>query len=207
MKSILPLITLLAASVAFAQTAPAAKKSALQHSVEFSYIASSTTQLGVDDLEGFNVAARAYVWQNAFVALEYYTGMTDTVIPAPADLDVTRLGYGLGAAFEVGPGLLSVTYTFGELEFEADGLGSEEVDQERANLTYSQTFASGITAALGVTQYFNDGIEDVTAVILSVGYDFKNGLSIFATYSPDSADVGADNFSEDTFSLGARYTF
>ena len=212
MKNTLSLLTLVAASSALAQSAPnVAKKPALQHSVEAAYMASSSIQPGADDLEGYNLSARAYVWQNVFVALEYYTGMTDFLTPAPVDVDITRFGYGLGATFQVGPGQLSISYTLGEIEQEADTLGSQKADQDRANVTYSQSFGNGFVASLGVTQFFNDDAvglsDDSTAVILGVGYDFGNGLSVQLSYSPDSADVGVDEATENTFSLGARYSF
>lgn len=212
MKHTLSLLTLVAASSAFAQIAPnISKKPVLQHSVEAAYMASSSIQPGADDLEGYNLSARAYVWQNVFVVLEYYTGMTDFLTPAPVDVDITRFGYGLGATFQVGPGQLSISYTLGEIEQEVEPLGSQEADQDRANVTYSQSFANGFNASLGVTQFFNDDgfgpAGDSTAVILGVGYDFKNGLGVFVSYSPDSADIGVDEATENTFSLGARYSF
>ena len=214
MKNLIPALSLstLAAASAVAQVAPSvAKKPAFQHSVEAAYMASSSIQPGADDFEGYNLSARAYVWQNVFVVLEYYTGMTDISDPAPVDVDITRFGYGLGATFQAGPGQLSISYTLGEIEQEAESLGSVEADQDRANITYSQSFGNGFVASLGVTQFFNDEgfgpAGDSTAVILGVGYDFKNGLGVFASYSPDSVDVGVDEATENTYSLGAKFSF
>jgi len=209
MKNTLSLLTLLAASAAFAQTAPAVdRKPQLQHSVEAAYLSSSSKDGGFDDIEGYNLSARAYVWQNVFVALEYYTGMTDTVFESSTlDVDISRFGYGLGATFQVGAGQLSASYTLGELELEIESYASGKIDQERANLTYTHTLGNGVTASLGVTQFMNEQGGDLTAVILGLGYDFRNGLSVFATYSPESSDIGSDEFSEDAISLGARYSF
>ncbi|MFN7317867.1 MAG: porin [Opitutia bacterium] len=208
MKHTLSLLTLVAASSAFAQTAPnISKKPVLQHSVEVAYVASSSTQAAVDDIEGYSLAARAYVWQHVFVALEYYTGMTDTAVPSPADIDYNRFGYGLGATFQVGSGQFSASYTLGKMEEETDASGTEKSDQDRISLTYAQAYGNSLTVSLGVTQFLNDGVDDATAVILGVGYDFRNGFSVGVSYSPDSADIGDDGVSEDTFSLGAKYSF
>ena len=218
MKHTLPLLTLLAASAAFAQTAPnVAKKPALQHSVEVAYVSSSFAQnvptASVDDFTGYSLAAKVYVWENVFVALEQIDVSTDitSIDPAPTGLTSNRFGYGLGATFQVGPGLLNVSYTFGQGELEAENAPAptpvQENDQGRFNVTYSHAYANGISAALGVTQFFNDFVDDHTAVILTVGYDFRNGLSVFATYSPDSADIGVEEFTEQAFSLGAKYSF
>ena len=212
MKPILPLLALVAASSAFAQTAPSvAKKPALQHSVEVSYIMSSLTDGmlptdEVDDFSGYQLAAKVYVWQNVFLALEYVDTSADvnsTDPGAPSSLDISRFGYGLGATFQVGPGLISASYTLGEID--ADEIG--DVDQDRLNVTYTHAYANGLTASLGLTHFLNEGPEDHTAVILAVGYDFKNGLSVLASYSPNSADIGADELTENTFSLGAKYSF
>lgn len=217
MKSILPVLTLVSASSAFAQSSPSvAKKSALQHSVEASYVATSSNQQGLDDLSGFGLGAKAYVWQNVFIALEYVDVGADAVVATPGGpvdttVDISRLGYGIGATFQFGFGQLDVSYTYGQVDVEIPGVfGNFEIDQGRLNATVSHTYANGVSAALGVTQYFNSGDfswDDSTAFILTVGYDFKNGLSVFASYSPDSAAIGDDVTSEDTFALGAKYSF
>lgn len=207
MKSILPVLTLVAASSAFAQTAPnIAKKSPFQHSVELAYITSSSLQPSLDDPSGYSLTGKAFVWKNLFLTVEYFSLMTDVTV-APIDVDISRLGYGLGGAFEVGPGVVTASYTLGKGKFESDGGPSLEDDQNRLSVGYSQAFGNGVTAGLSVVQFFNDGPDDTTAVIFSLGYDFRNGFSVNATFSPDSADIGVENFTENVFSLGAKYSF
>lgn len=219
MKSLLPILTLVAASSAFAQTAPnVAKKSPLQHSLEVGYVTSSAVFDGapavVDDFSGYNLAAKVYVWQNVFLALEYVDSSADinSADPdIPDQINVSRFGYGIGASFDLVGGQLSVSYTFGEAEFETEGgiapPGDNTNDQGRANVTFSHTYQNGVSASVGVTQFLNDDVDDETAFILGVGYDFKNGLSVNATYSPNSSDLGVGEMSEDTFSLGVKYSF
>ena len=213
MKSILPLLTLVAASSAFAQTAPnVAKKSPFQHSVELAYVtsSSSTAGLGFDDPSGYSLNGKVFVWKNLFLTLEYISLMTDAPSPSPGvtiDLDLSRFGYGLGGAFEVGPGVITASYTLGTAKIESDGFGDEEADQDRLSVGYSQAFGNGVTAGLSLVQFFNDGIDDYTAIIFSLGYDFRNGFSVNASFSPDSADLGVEEFTENVFSLGAKYSF
>ena len=219
MKSILPVLTLVAASSALAQTAPnVAKKSGFQHSVEASYVTSSPVFEGapaiIDDFSGYNLAAKVYVWQNVFVALEYVDSSADinSADPdIPDQINISRFGYGVGASFDLAGGQLSVSYTFGEAEFETEGgiaaPGDNTNDQGRANVTFGHTYQNGVSASIGITQFYNDLLDDETAFILGVGYDFKNGLSVSATYSPNSSDLGVGEMSEDTFSLGLKYSF
>lgn len=213
MKSILPLLTLVAASSAFAQTAPnVAKKSPFQHSVELAYVTSSSPSsgggFGFDDPSGYSLNGKVFVWKNLFLTLEYISLMTDAPSPGGlVDLDLSRFGYGLGGAFEVGPGVITASYTLGTVKIESDGFGGGEGDQDRLSVGYSQAFGNGVTAGLSVVQFFNDGIDDSTAVIFSLGYDFRNGFSVNASFSPDSADLGVEEFTENVFSLGAKYSF
>ncbi len=198
---------------AFAQMAPAAKSSTFMHSAEASYFSGSSRLDNFDGPSGYQLAARAYVWQNVYITLENVDASGD-IAGGAAEFNFKRFGYGLGASFKVGPGQIDVQATYGELkgDVQVGGVVAEEddADQTRLTVAYSQELAAGLTGSLAATQSLNSDsallFEDTLSWSLGLDYRVGNGISLLAGFTPDGA-LGEDRLSRNTWTVGAKYSF
>lgn len=197
----------------FAQTASTAKSSTFAHSVEAAYFSGSSRVDGFDGPSGYQLAARAYAWQNIYVTLENVDASAD-VGGGVGDANFKRFGYGLGASFKVGPGQMDVQATYGELkgDIEVGGVlvDADDAHQTRLTVAYSQELVKGLTGSLAATQSLNSAndlqFENTLSWSIGLDYRFGNGVSLLAGFTPDGA-LGEDRLSRNTWTVGAKYSF
>jgi predicted porin len=103
---------------------------------------------------------------------------------------------------------VEVSYEFGEIRQKVVTLGSQEANQDRATVAYSQALGAGLTGQVSATHCLNEDLigGDNTYFSLGLSYDFGNGLSAKLTYSPDDSLFGGE-FVENSLSLGVKYSF
>lgn len=149
------------------------------------------------DYNGYGVAARFYVYGNAFLSVARNDVSFDGT-----NLNAHQFTYGIGTTEAWGQGTLTAHYAHGEVAGDIAG-----IRQNLFSLGYELSIAQNLTAGLTVSHTLNAGdARDVTATVFSLRYEFTQGLSLAAGYAADDTLLGLDG-AQHTVTVGLRYSF
>jgi hypothetical protein len=210
MKSLYLLLLAAAVTPAFAQNAPAAKSSLNYNRIAVGYSSD-------DALKGYNVTGSALLG-NAIIVSGIYD---DVEAKDAAFLSGNLAGFGLAYKFNVGPGDLSLGYTYktGTIS----GIGSIGVDvvagiataeQKGFNLNYRQAINNSLEFSLGYARietnyawtaaaedtygdiFADAGLGSETSNIYTIGlrYNITKNLDASLSYAFQDDEAGGDKF-------------
>ena len=217
--TLLPLVILTAA--ASAQTMPVKSVNrSEQFSVGISYASTSDawpSPFDNLDTSAMTVDLRATVASNIFLTASFSDMNTNLVIAPPAAsdyLDISSYSFGFGTKIAAGNGNLELSYAYCKLDFPYDNLS---MNQNIFKVGYTVELGNGFNVGLALIHYLNDEItgsgafsggqpDDVTAPVVTVGYNFGQGFSANVSYSTENTVFGGPD-ADGTMSVGVRYGF
>jgi hypothetical protein len=211
MKSLSLLLLAAAVTPAFAQTVPAVKSGLNYNRVAVGYSAD-------DLLKGYNVTASALLGNSIIIS-----GIYDDVEAKDASfLSGNLAGFGLAYKFNVGPGDLSLGYTYKTGTISGIGFigvdvvaGIASAEQKGFSLNYRQAINNSLEFSLGYarieTNYawvgeaantytgdiFTDaGVSSATSNIYTIGlrYNITKNLDASLSYAFQDEEAGGDKF-------------
>jgi len=200
----LALVTLAAA--AGAQTVPVKRTSAnelFSVGVNYAKATNSVEALGGPsgiDTDGYALDVRASLSGNLFLTASY----ADLSIDAVGAPDATTYTAGLGGKFAAGNGNIEASYAYRNVEIDAMG----DTDQHLIKLGYVLELGNGLNLGLAVTEIINteDGLDNVTAPEISVGYKFNQNISANVSFATENTLLGMPD-GGNTVTVGVRYGF
>ena len=214
--TLLPLVILTTA--ASAQTMPVKSVNrSEQFSVGVSYASTSDAWgFGNLDTSATTVDLRATVVSNVFLTASFSDMNTDTIIGPiqPDAFDISSYSFGFGTKIAAGNGSLELSYAYCKLDFPYNDLS---MNQNIFKAGYTVELGNGFNVGLALIHYLNDEItgsgafsggepDDVTAPVVTVGYNFGQGFSANVSYSTENTIFGGPD-SDGTMSVGVRYGF
>jgi hypothetical protein len=211
MKYLYTLLLAAAVTPAFAQTAPVAKSSLNYNRVAVGYSSD-------DGLKGYNVTGSALLGNSIIIS-----GIYDDVKAKDATfLSGNLAGFGLAYKFNVGPGDLSLGYTYKTGTISGIGsIGADVVagiasaEQKGLSLNYRQAINNSLEFSLGYARietnyafvaeaantYTGDvideaGLGSATSNIYTIGlrYNITKNLDASLSYAFQDAKAGGDKF-------------
>jgi hypothetical protein len=209
MKSLYLLLLAAAVTPAFAQTAPAAKSGLNYNRIAVGYSAD-------DGLKGYNVTGSALLGNSIIIS-----GIYDDVKAKDATfLSGNLAGFGLAYKFNVGPGDLSLGYTYKTGTISGIGsvgaavvAGIASAEQKGFSLNYRQAINNSLEFSLGygriqtnyafvgeaANTYTGDilaeaGLGSATSNIYTIGlrYNITKNLDASLSYAFQDAEAGGD---------------
>jgi hypothetical protein len=211
MKSLSLLLLAAAVTPAFAQTVPAVKSGLNYNRVAVGYSSD-------DGLKGYNVTGSALLGNSIIISGIY----DDVEVKDAAFLSGNLAGFGLAYKFNVGPGDLSLGYTY--KTGTVSGIGSvggdvvagiASAEQKGFSLNYRQAINSSLEFSLGygrietnyvfeefaIDTYTGDVIADAglgsaTSNIYTIGlrYNITKNLDASLSYAFQDEEAGGDKF-------------
>ena len=211
MKSLYLLLIAAAVTPAFAQTVPAAKSGLNYNRVAVGYSSD-------DGLKGYNVTGSALLGNSIIISGIY----DDVEVKDAAFLSGNLAGFGLAYKFNVGPGDLSLGYTYKTGTVSGIGFvgvdvvaGVASAEQKGFSLNYRQAINSSLEFSLGYARiqtnyvfveeaadtYSGDviteaGLGSATSNIYTIGlrYNITKNLDASLSYAFQDEEAGGDKF-------------
>lgn len=207
----LPTLAILTlAAAAGAQTVPVKRATTSDlFSVGVTYAATGNVGNSGDDVGGLILDARVSVTNGVFL-IASYTDASSFTDPILDTANPSAYGIGFGTKFAAGNGSLELSYSFHHLnlDFTPTPPATDTTDQHWIKAAYTLELGNGLSVSLGLTEILNseNGIDNVTAPELSVGYKFGQGFSAQLSFSTEDTLLGLPD-ADNTVSVGARYGF